>query len=390
MKRTLDSIREERNEWKRTGLHRQRRVLQRRKDARLYQDDKEWIDFASNDYLNLASDERLARAAGWAARRFGTGAGASPLVTGYFAIHRRLENALAAWEKAEAALVFSSGFAANLAAITAFAGQDDVLFSDQLNHASLIDGCRLARSRICIYRHNDMDHLESLLQHNGNHARRRLIVSDTVFSMDGDLAPVRDLADLARRYDCLLILDEAHATGVFGSEGRGLADALPLPPEQFIKVGTLSKALGSQGGFICSTKKHIDWLVNRGRSYVFSTALAPTSAAAALQAIKIVKAEPERRQKLLQLAKTLREQLEAAGLSTGGSASQIVPIVLGEPERTVAVAKQLTQSGLVVGGIRPPSVPPGTSRLRVSVTAGHNSDDLLALVENLRRILAND
>ncbi|MBL8798956.1 MAG: aminotransferase class I/II-fold pyridoxal phosphate-dependent enzyme, partial [Planctomycetia bacterium] len=242
------------------GLYRERRRIESGQGATLHYRGRSFINFASNDYLNLATDRRLAAAAARAARRYGTGAGASALVSGHLPPLRALERRLAAWAGTEAALVFSSGFAANLSVITALADRDTVVFSDELNHASLIDGCRLARTRVVVYRHADAAHLAELLQREGPE-QRKLIVSDTVFSMDGDFAPLPALVELAERYRCPLILDDAHATGVLGENGRGLSG--DLQSECIIKVGTLSKALGAQGGFICGSRKLIDWLVNR-------------------------------------------------------------------------------------------------------------------------------
>jgi 8-amino-7-oxononanoate synthase len=349
---------------------------------------QEFVSFASNDYLNLAADPRLARAAARAAKRFGCGAGASPLVTGCLPQHRLLERDLARWERTEAALVFSSGFAANLATVSALASTGDAIFSDALNHASIIDGCRLSHAQVHVYDHADACHLDRLLRAEGNRARRRLIVTDTVFSMEGDFAPLAELIELAERYDCLLLLDEAHATGVFGEKGRGITELLSQRtdrnPQRTMKVGTLSKALGSQGGFVCGTRRQIAWLINQARPYIYSTALSPPVAAAARRALKIVEAEPGSRQRLLQMAARLREQLCGSGIDAGHSQSQIIPVVVGESYDALQVAARLKRSGLLVPAIRPPSVPQGTARLRVSLTAGHTDEDVSRLVAALQ------
>ena len=258
---------DDRAERKRRGLHRIRRRIESSAGSRVCYRGREFLNFGSNDYLNYAADRRLASAAVRAARRFGTGAGASPLVCGHLPPHRALERALARWQGTESALVFASGFAANLAVVSSLAGPEDAIFSDELNHASLIDGCRLSCARIHIYRHADADHLEELLRQ-GPPARRRLIVTETIFSMDGDFAPVPALFDLACQHDCLLVCDEAHAGGVLGENGRGLAPR----HDRVVKVGTQSKALGAQGGFICGSRQLTDWLVNHARPYIFSTA----------------------------------------------------------------------------------------------------------------------
>jgi 8-amino-7-oxononanoate synthase len=344
------------------------------------------LNFSSNDYLNLASDPRLARVAAQAARRFGCGAGASALVSGHLPPLRTLERDLARWEGTEAALVLSSGFAANLAVLTALAGREDAIFSDELNHASLIDGCRLSRATVHVYRHCDLDQLQQLLRKHGGGARRRLIVTDTLFSMDGDLAPVSDLLGIANRHDCLLVVDEAHASGVLGEKGRGVTELIGAGPatERIVKVGTLSKALGAQGGFVCGTRQLIDWLVNAARPYVFSTALAPPIAAAARRAVALVQQEPERRKRLLHLSALLRAELEALGHPPTGSACQIVPLIVRTAQASVRVSRKLEERGFLVPAIRPPSVPAGTARLRISLNAGHTEEDVRQLASALQ------
>jgi 8-amino-7-oxononanoate synthase len=368
----------------RAGLHRTRRRPFSAQGARLcLGGGREVLNFASNDYLNLASDPRLARAAARTALRFGTGAGASPLVTGHLPPLRRLERDLAAWEATEAALVFSSGFVANLALVSTLAGKGDVIFSDALNHASLIDGCRLARATTHVYPHADLAALEALLREHGPAARRRLILSDSLFSMDGDIAPVAGLLDLAERHDAILLLDEAHATGVLGDYGRGATDGVP-GRGRLVKVGTLSKALGAQGGFVVGDRTLVHWLVNHARPYIFSTALAPPAASAAREAIGIIRAEPERRQRLLAHAAWLRSELRALGYEVGPSTTQIVPVLVGEADATVHLSHRLQGLGVLVPAIRYPSVPEGTARLRVSLCAGHTAADLERLRDALR------
>lgn len=373
---------------RRRGLYRTRRQLSSSQGVRVRIGDCEYLNFSSNDYLALAADPRLARAAGRGARRFGCGAGASPLVSGYLPPLRALERSLARWEATEAALVFPSGFAANLALVGSLASQDDAVFSDALNHASLIDGCRLSRARVHVYRHADVNHLDELLRTHGRSVRRRLVVTDSVFSMDGDLAPVAELIDLAERHDALLLLDEAHATGVLGTNGRGLLDTLagPVDRNRVVAVGTLSKALGSQGGFVCGSRRLRAWLVNRARPYIFSTALAPPAAAAARRAVAIVETEPQRRRRVLALAAFLRDRLAEVGYPANGSRCQIVPIHIGDPQRATELSARLRERGLLVPMIRPPSVPPGTDRLRVSLTAGHTEEDVERLIAALRHL----
>jgi len=341
------------------------------------------INFASNDYLGLAADPRLSEAAAKACQATGVGRGSSPLICGRSTIHAELERRLAEFEHAEAALLFPSGFAANAGVVPALADRGDAIFADAKNHASLIDGCRLSRAKTHVYRHNDADHLAELLAAHAQDARRTLIVTDTLFSMDGDLAPLAEIADLARRHDAMLLIDEAHATGVFGPQGRGLAEAAGIEHDGVIRIGTLSKALGAAGGFVVGSQSLIDYLANRARSYVFSTAQPASTAAAAITALDIVAAEPHRRTQLLATAANLRERLQAAGWQTGDSASQIIPIEVGAPAASLALSRRLREAGFWVPAIRPPSVPAGESLLRLSLTANHTAAMIDALLEEL-------
>ncbi|HEV3415972.1 MAG TPA: 8-amino-7-oxononanoate synthase, partial [Pirellulales bacterium] len=327
----------------------------------------ELVNFSANDYLALAADPRLAAGAHAAALREGWGAGASPLVTGQSRSHRELETRLAAFLQTEAALVFPSGFAANSGTIAALVGRGDLVLCDQKNHASLIDGCRLSRAEVQVYPHRDMARLAELLGESSGY-RRRLIVTDTLFSMDGDLAPLADLVELAGRHRAMLMVDEAHAIGVFGANGRGVAEQLGLERELPIRVGTLSKALGSAGGFVAGSRKLIDWLSNRARSFVFSTAHPPAVAAAAIAALDIVRYEPLRGTTLLERAARLRQILRDQGWNIGDAAGQIIPVVIGDAGATMQMATELRERGFFIPGIRPPTVPVGESLLRISLS----------------------
>jgi 8-amino-7-oxononanoate synthase len=328
------------------------------------------VNFSANDYLGLAGDARLIEAAIRAAERDGWGAGASPLVTGRSQAHAELERRLAEFEGTEAVLVFTSGYAANVGTVAALVEKGDAIFADAKNHASLIDGCRLSRAEVHVYRHCDVGHLAELLGESARF-RRRLIVTDSVFSMDGDLAPLAQLAELARRRDAMLMVDEAHATGVFGEHGRGVAEHLGVEDGIHVKMGTLSKAIGSAGGFVAGRRSLIDWLANRARSYVFSTAFPPAIAGAAVRALEIVRDESRRRMELLDRAGALRESLKTQGWNLGRSESQIIPIYVGHPDRVVQLSQALRERGLFVPGIRPPSVPEGESLLRISLSYSH-------------------
>lgn len=364
------------------GLRRRLPTRQGSQAAKIVLDGQELVNFGSNDYLALAADPRLATAVTAALQAEGLGSGASPLITGHSETHQQLEQRLAEFEGTEAALVFPSGFAANLAAVTALAGPGDVVFSDAKNHASLWDGCRLSRADVRTYPHVDWQQLDAILACASSY-RRRLIVTDSLFSMDGDLAPLVELAEVARRHKAMLLVDEAHATGVFGVGGRGVAEYLGVEESVTARVGTLSKALGCAGGFVSGSRSLIEWLINRARSYIYSTAAPAAISAAALASLEIVIAEPHRRRELLQRAAALREQLAALGWSLGRSASQIIPIMVGEPQLAVELSQRLRQHGLLVPAIRPPTVPIGEACLRVSLTWGHTEEEIAALVEGL-------
>lgn len=370
------------------NLDRHLQTFDGRQGVELTIDGRTYVNFGSNDYLGLAADPRLAEAACEAAQRSGWGSGASPLVVGHSAEHAALERALAEFEGCEAALLFSTGYAANVGTVTALVGRGDVVYSDGLNHASIVDGCRLSRAEVRVYRHADAAHLAELLKQeavtfNTATFRRRLIVTDGLFSMDGDAAPLAALADLAERFEAMLLVDEAHATGVLGAGGRGSCEAAGIEERVDVRVGTLSKALGSVGGFVVGRRAVVEWLVNRARPYVFSTALPPAAAAASLAAIDIVRREPERRRKLAETAAALRLTLSTQGWDLGPSASQIVPLVVGDAAETMRLAAALRERGLLVPPIRPPSVPEGASRLRLSLSYGHTPAMIGRLVATL-------
>ena len=316
------------------------------------------VNFGSNDYLGLAADPRLADAAAVAAATYGWGAGASPLLSGWTDAHDELTKALAAFEGTEAALLFPTGYAANLGAIAALAGKPDAVYSDRLNHASLIDGCRLSGATVRVYPHNDADALAAMLGDDRGRFRRSLVATDGVFSMDGDLAPLDALADLAEEFGAMLLVDEAHGTGVFGPDGRGASSAFGVADRVHARVGTLSKALGSSGGFVAGSRRLVDWLTNHARPLIFSTAMPPACAAAALAALRAAESEPWRRARVHALGDRLRDGLRALGRGPGRSAGPIVPLGFGEPAAALDAAARLDALGLYAPAIRPPTVPP--------------------------------
>jgi 8-amino-7-oxononanoate synthase len=356
------------------GLYRRLRLIEGPQGPRVTLDGREVLLLCSNDYLGLAGDPRVREAAAEAALRWGAGAGASRLISGNMAPHRALEEQLAAFKGYERALLFGSGFLANTGTIQALAGPGEVVFSDELNHASIIDGCRLARATTVVYRHNDVEHLEALLRE--AEGRPALVVTDGVFSMDGDVAPIAELLEVARRHGARLMVDEAHATGAIGPGGRGAVAAAGLSGEVDVVVGTLGKALGSYGAYVCASGETVDYLVNRARSFVFSTAPPPPTVGAAAAALGVLEAEPERVERLRANAAALREALAAEGLLAPASTTQIVPIEVGEAEPTMELTERALERGVFAQGIRPPTVPEGSSRLRFTVMATHERGDL--------------
>ena len=385
---TLDWIADDLAALRAAGLERPHRVRSGRQGREVDLDGQTLLNFGSNDYLGLAGDVRLTKAASKAACAEGFGAGASPLVSGHSQAHELLERALANLLAVDGALTFPSGFAANTATIAALAGPDDVIASDARNHASIIDGCRLSRARIGIYPHRDMAALDALLAQSGS-ARRRLIVTDTVFSMDGTVAPLADLCELARKHRAILMVDEAHATGVFGVRGSGLVEETGCADGVHVRVGTLSKALAAAGGFVAGHADMIHWLRHKARAWIFSTAHPPAVAAAATCAIGLLAEEPHRRQELFVRAAGLRALLSQAGLDVAGATTQIVPIVVGSAGGAVAVSTRLAEAGLFVPAIRPPSVPEGKSLVRVSLSWHHTADDVGRLVSTITSILSH-
>ncbi len=356
------------------GLHRRLRMVEGPQGPRVLLDERDVLLLCSNDYLGLAADARVREAAAEAALRWGAGAGASRLISGNMAPHGELEAALAAFKGYERALLFGSGYLANTGTIAALAGPGEIVFSDELNHASIIDGCRLARAETVVYRHNDVDHLRALLREAAG--RPALIVTDGIFSMDGDVAPLAELLELARHHGARLMVDEAHATGTLGPGGRGTVAAAGLSGEVDVVMGTLGKALGSYGAYICAGASTVDYLVNRARSFVFSTAPPPPVLGAARAALGVLEAEPERVGRLAANARALRQALAAEGLTASSSTTQIVPIEVGEAEPTMALCEAALERGVFAQGVRPPTVPEGSSRLRFTVMATHEPAEL--------------
>lgn len=371
----MSDIEERLAELERLGLKRALRMVSGPQGPRVLLDGKSVLLLCSNNYLGLADHPKVSTAAAEAATRWGAGAGASRLVSGTMTIHRNLEERLAAFEGSESCLLFGSGYLANLGVIGALAGSGDTIFSDQLNHASIIDGCRASRAEIVVYRHLDAGHLERCLRnHSGD--GRRLIVTDSVFSMDGDVAPLAEIVRLARAYDARVMVDEAHATGALGEGGRGAVAEARLQGEVDVLVGTLGKALGSYGAYVCASREITDYLLNTARPLIFSTAPPPPSVAGALAALELLEGDPTIVARLHEAARTLRKALVIEGFTVAEGDMHIVPLVVGDSEDAVRLCEAALERSVFAQAIRPPTVPEGTSRLRLSVMASHTAEEL--------------
>jgi len=366
------------------GLLRAPRTIEGPVGPRVSIDGRDTLLFCTNDYLGLANHPAVKLAAKGAVDKYGAGAGASRLVAGTLSIHQELEASLAELKGAEAAIVFGSGYLANIGTVSALMQQGDIIYSDALNHASIIDACRLSHASVRVFPHKDTLALEKMLDDDAEFGKR-LIVTDGVFSMDGDIAPLPELVRLASEYECYLMVDDAHATGVVGPDGRGTAAHFGLEGHIVIQMGTLSKALGSYGAFVAGTRELIDYLVNRARSFIFTTALPPASAAAALEALRVIGREPHRREQLWNNANLLREGLIALGFDVGSSETFIIPVIISDARECLGMAEALLEEGVFAQAIRPPSVPRGASRLRVVPTAEHSKDDIEFAIEAFGR-----
>jgi 8-amino-7-oxononanoate synthase len=342
---------------------------------RVLLDGRRVLLLCSNNYLGLADHPSVREAAALAAMRYGVGAGASRLVSGNMTLHRRLEERLADFKRTESCLLFGSGYLANTGVIAALARRGDVVFSDELNHASIVDGCRLARAETFVYDHLDIDHLRWGLEEAGG--RGSLIVTDGLFSMDGDIAPLAEIVELAHRYDARVLVDEAHATGALGPGGRGTVAAAGLSGEVDVIVGTLGKALGGYGAYVCCSDELARYLTNSARTLIFSTGPSPPAVAAALAALVVIKEEPRRIERLGHNARVLRSALVDEGFYIEDGETQIVPLVIGDSRQTLEVCERALQRGVFAQAIRPPTVPRGTSRLRLAAMATHRTAELM-------------
>ncbi len=365
-------------------LHRAPRVLDTGVGSETRISGRNVLLFCSNDYLGLAGHPALKAAARDAVDEWGTGAGASRLVSGNLSLYRDLESDLARFKHTEAALVFSSGYATHLGVIPVLAGREDFVYSDSLNHASIVDACRLSRAVLRVYPHGQVDTLERLMKEDAGRGNQ-LVVTDTVFSMDGDLAPLQELCGLCERFDALLLVDDAHGTGVLGSNGGGALEHLGIRSPTVVHMGTFSKALGGLGGFVAGSALLVDYLVNHTRTLIYSTGLPPATLASNRAALRVIESEPQRRLRLQNHVRVLRSGLRALGFPVPEDPTPIIPLQVGTAEKALSLAQFLWEEDIFVPAIRPPTVPEGTSRLRISVSATHGLNHVERLLEALRR-----
>jgi glycine C-acetyltransferase len=385
----------------RQGLLRRMREVRSAQGPRIMLEGREVINLCSNNYLGLADDPRLKEAARAALEEYGAGSGASRLISGTTTLHSRLEERIARFKGTEAALVFNSGYAANLGIISSLLGRGDIIFSDRLNHASIVDGCLLSGAEFVRYPHCDIAALEKMLEEHkstraqehtsgalvhwctGAPKRKRLIVTDTVFSMDGDIAPLPELVQAAKRYGCMLMIDEAHATGVLGEKGKGAVEYFGLEKEfssranNFIQMGTFSKALGSFGAYAAGSREFIDYLINKSRAFIYTTALPASVLAAGIAAMDIIENEPQLRQRLWDNIRFFDAK----------SPTQIIPFLIGDNDKAVRISNRLLDEGIFIQAIRPPTVPKGTSRLRASIMATHTRQDLAQALKKIKEAI---
>ncbi len=367
---------------KKSGLYRSLKTIYSSQDVYVTLYGKRYLHFSSNNYLGLANHPRLKRLSSLVVKNWGTGSCASPLITGYNALYEALEKRLCSFKENDSAIIFPCGYSANVGVISSLVNQDDLILSDELNHASIIDGCRLSKAKLIVYPHKDIFFVEKVLK-NRPVKGKVLVVTDAVFSMDGDIAPLRDLVRLCEEYEALLYVDDAHGTGVLGDKGKGTLKALGVYSKDVVQIGTFSKALGSIGGFVVARRVVVDYLINRCRSFIYSTALPPGVLAANKVAIDVVEKENKLRDKLKELGSYLKPKLSKLGLKVTGDVNHIMGLIIGNVKDTLALCDFLMKNGIYIPAIRPPSVPINTSRLRISLCALHTKEHLDFLVDTL-------
>ncbi len=367
---------------KKSGLYRELKVVGNAQDTHIEIEGKTFLSFCSNNYLGLANNPSVIKAVKDAVEEYGWGAGASRLISGNMSSHESLEDEISRFKGKEASLVFPTGYMANLGAISSLVSNGDLVICDKLNHASIIDGCRLSGADFRVYAHCDMVKLENILRKSLKY-NRKLIVTDSVFSMDGDLAPLPDIVRIAGKHKAMVMVDEAHGTGVFGENGRGVVEHFNLNKEVYIVMGTLSKAIGSLGGYVCGDIDLINYLRNKARSFMYTTALPPAVCAASIAGIKKIQNDPSLRESLWRNVRFIKEKLKSLNFSTISSESPIIPILIGDSQKAVDMSNFLYKKGLLIPAIRPPTVPANSSRLRMTVMSTHTKEDLERLLEVL-------
>ncbi len=383
----LGYLKEELEELERAGTALHPRVLEAEQRARTRFDGRDVINLASNNYLGLAAHPRLKEAASRAAAELGAGSGAVRTIAGTMSLHADLERRFAAFKGAEAALMFQSGFTANAGTVAAILTKEDVIVSDQLNHASIIDGARLSKAEIKVFPHKDVDAADALLTETKAPGRRQLLITDGVFSMDGDIAPLPDLVEVAEKHEAIMMIDDAHASGVLGKGGKGTVSHFELEPSRIdVQVGTLSKAIGVMGGFIAGREHLIQWLVNRGRPFLFSTSAPPAVTAACIAALDVMEQEPERIERVWERTRFFKRGLHEIGFDTGNSETPITPVIAGDEVKAVELSSLLWEERVFTPAIVYPTVPKGRARVRTIVTADHSEEDLSEALEAFERV----
>ena len=387
----LEYLHTQLEEWKRDGIYQRLRVLESESAPESRFDGENVINLASNNYLGLTTHPKLREAAIAAVKRYGVGSGAVRTISGTMTLHMQLEERIAAFKNVEACVVFQSGFAANAGTVSAILGKDDFIISDELNHASIIDGARLSRAKIKVFRHKDAAHAEELLKEIKDEPGHKLLITDGVFSMDGDIGPLPALCDVAEKYGAIMMVDDAHASGVLGRNGRGTIDHFKVDGRVDIQVGTLSKAIGALGGYVCGSKDLIDFLYHRARPFLFSTSHPPSVAATCIAAFDLLEEEPELMDKLWANTRFFKKELGALGFNIGGqntpaSETPITPIIIGDGKLTMDFSRELFKQGVFATGIAFPTVPEGKARIRTIMSATHTQDQLTRALEVLKKV----
>ena len=379
-------ISDELSKIKESGLYRELKAVENAQDTRIDIEGKTYLSFCSNNYLGLANHPSVIEAVKKAVDEYGWGACASRLVSGNMTLHEALEKEISRFKRKDAAIVFPTGYMANLGVISSLVSGGDLVVSDKLNHASIIDGCRLSGADFRVYAHCNMEKLETILKKTSKY-NRKLIVTDSVFSMDGDLAPLPDIVRIAKKYNAMVMVDEAHGTGVFGENGRGVVEYFNLDNEVDVVMGTLSKAIGSLGGYVCGDDDLISYLRNKARPFMYTTALPPAVCAASIASINLIQEDPSLREALWNNVCCIKERLGLLGIDMISSQSQIIPLLIGDTQKAVDISKLLYERGVLIPAIRPPTVPANSSRLRMTVMSSHTQDDLESLFKVLKDVL---